>query len=124
MHFIVLKEFKLNLFWSAKTGSSTIKTILLNHFKLDSKKNIHDNEYLIQKIDNIKDFDNHELYTNYTKCLIYRNPYHRLVSAFLNKYVGKIYENPDNCNNFYDFWYGRYGTKTLDQVFCGFATSY
>ena len=103
MHFIILKEYKLILFWSSKTGSTTIKTILLEHLNLDNKKNIHNNEFLNKKIDNPKDLDNYKLYNNYTKCLIYRNPYHRLVSSFLNKYVGKIYKNPDNCNNFSDF---------------------
>ena len=37
--------------------------------------------------------------------MLIRNPYERLVSGFLNKYVGKNpeYKNPPNCNCFYDF---------------------
>ena len=36
--------------------------------------------------------------------MLVRNPYKRLVSGFLNKYVNKLhYKNPPNCNCFYDF---------------------
>jgi hypothetical protein len=102
MHYIVLKEIKVILFWSSKSGSSSIKTMLLEYFNL-SLESVHRNEVLNEKIDNLKDLHNHKLYTDYTKYLICRSPYDRLVSAFLNKYVGNIYKNPEKCHNFQDF---------------------
>ena len=50
---------------------------------------------------NTKNYDNHKI------ILLYRNPYHRLVSGFINKYVQKKnknpFKNPPNCDCFLDF---------------------
>lgn len=104
MQFIIIHDKKLIIFWSPKCGSSTLKTILALYFNIHDPikySHIHLNKELrdlIDKKDNLK-------YENYDLVLLIRNPYDRLASGFINKYVSKKphYKNPDNCKSFYDF---------------------
>lgn len=106
MQFIILDKLKLIIFWSPKCGCSTLKHLLAVYFNILDPKyaHIHVNKELQEKIKNSmkrKDED----YKNYDIAMLIRNPYERLVSGFLNKYVlnTHYYKNPPNCNNFYDF---------------------
>ena len=69
----------------------------------DDSKLIYKNPLILTKRDNKNDFNNYKNYVGYNLIVVGRNPYHRLVSGFLDKYVGGIYKNPENCNNFEDF---------------------
>ena len=104
MQFIIVHTKKLIIFWSPKCGSSTLKTILAIYFKIENTKynHIHLNKELSVKIDK-RDKKKIDIYKNYNIVMLIRNPYERLVSGFLNKYVGCEYKNPPNCNCFYDF---------------------
>lgn len=104
MRFIILHDKNLIVFWSPKCGCSTLKTILAIYFNIEDTKykNIHKNIELQKKI-NKKDKNKIELYKNFDIIMLIRNPYERLVSGFINKYVNKKYKNPTDCNCFYDF---------------------
>ena len=104
MQFIILHEKKLIIFWSPKCGCSTLKTILsfyLNIYDSNKYEYIHKNKELKEFI-NIKKY-NSEVYKNYDIVMLIRNPYTRLVSGFINKYIDLKYVNPDNCDSFQDF---------------------
>lgn len=109
MQFIIIHDKKLIIFWSPKCGCSSLKTILAIYFNIHDPvkySHIHLNEDLDILID--KKDDNLK-YENYDLVFLIRNPYDRLVSGFMNKYVtpkgdGKPrYTSPDNCKSFYDF---------------------
>lgn len=102
MHFWVINENKTIIFFSSKCGSTTIYKYMKLYYNNKSKK-IYKNPLILNKRDNIEDFKNYQKYKGYNLIIIGRNPYHKLVSGFLDKYVGEIYENPKNCNNFEDF---------------------
>ena len=102
MHFWVINEHKTIIFFSSKCGSTTIYTYMKLYYN-DKSKKIYKNPLILSKRDNIEDLKNYKMYKGYNLIIIGRNPYHKLVSGFLDKYVGEIYENPDNCNNFEDF---------------------
>jgi hypothetical protein len=74
----------------------------------NSKKyrHIHLNKELAKLIDT-RD-SNIEKYKDYDLVFLIRNPFERLVSGFLNKYVYLDHDknhikNPNNCNTFFDF---------------------
>lgn len=102
MHFWVINEHKTIIFFSSKCGSTTIYTYMKLYYN-DKSIKIYSNPLILNKRDNIKDFKNYKMYKGYNLILIGRNPYHKLVSGFLDKYVGGIYKNPNYCNNFEDF---------------------
>ena len=102
MHFWVIKEHKTIIFFSSKCGSTTIYTYMKLYYN-DKSRKIYKNPLILNKRDNIEDLKNYKMYKGYNLILIGRNPYHKLVSGFLDKYVGGIYKNPSNCNNFEDF---------------------
>ena len=105
MQFIIVHNKKIIIFWSPKCGGSTLKNILAIYFNLDNNKylHVHANEELKVKI-NKRDKNKIDIYKNYNIVMLVRNPYERLVSGFLNKYVdNKHYKNPSNCYCFYDF---------------------
>lgn len=106
MQFIILHKKKLIIFWSPKCGCTTLKTILsfyLNIHDSDKYEHIHKNKELRELI-NVKN-DNLKIYQDYDIVMLIRNPYTRLVSGFLNKYINSKYINPDNCDSFFDFCY-------------------
>ena len=88
MQFIIVHTKKLIIFWSPKCGCSTLKHILAIYFKVDNNKyrHIHVNKELQVKIDK-RDKNKIDIYKNYNIVMLIRNPYKRLVSGFLNKYV-------------------------------------
>ena len=110
MQFIIIHDKRLIIFWSPKCGCSTLKTILAIYFNIHDPikySHIHLNKELDKLID--KNEDNLK-YKNYDLVFLIRNPYDRLASGFMNKYVSfrKIakkphYKSPDNCKSFYDF---------------------
>jgi len=104
MQFIILDNKKLIIFWSPKCGCSTLKTILANFFNIDytKDKHIHCNKELKNKI-NKMDINKIDVYKNYDIVILIRNPYERLVSGFLDKYVRKEIKNLSNCTCFADF---------------------
>lgn len=105
MRFIIIDDKKLIIFWSPKCGCSTLKTILAIYYDIDNKnkyKSIHKNKELSAKI-NKKDKNKIDIYKNYDIVMLIRNPYERLISGFLNKYVNGKIKNPPNCICFYDF---------------------
>ena len=77
MYFLLDKELKVLIGWSAKCGCSHIKNIFyfLKNKKIDNK--IHTLDDYNSLPDDIE---------NYTSIIISRNPYKRLVSGFLDKY--------------------------------------
>lgn len=110
MKYIIINEKKLIIFWSPKCGCTTLKTIISIYFNINNDekyKHIHLNEELKKKI-NVRN-KNIDIYKDYSIVMLIRNPYERLVSGFINKYVQKKdgktshFKNPTNCNNFYDF---------------------
>ena len=109
MQFIIIHDKKLIIFWSPKCGCSTLKTILAIYFNIHNPikySHIHLNEELDELID--KNEDNLK-YKNYDLVFLIRNPYDRLASGFMNKYVNITkykrphYTSPDNCKSFHDF---------------------
>ena len=115
MQFIILEKKKIIFFWSAKCGCSTLKTILARYLHIDNPekyKNIHLNEELKNLFDK---YNKEKNYKNYDIVMLIRNPYKRLVSGFLNKYVNRLhYKNPPNSNCFKDFCHILY--KNPDQI--------
>jgi hypothetical protein len=105
MQFIIIEEKKLIIFWSPKCGCSTLKTIIAEYYNINDKakyKNIHINEEMKRKINYKKHCINK--YKDYNIVMLIRNPYERLISGFLNKYVfNNNFEKPTNCNCFFDF---------------------
>jgi len=105
MQFIILHEKKLIIFWSPKCGCTTLKTIIsiyLNIYDSNKYEKIHKNKELREFI-NVKKFES-EIYKDYDIVMLVRNPYTRLVSGFINKYIDfEKYKNPDNCDSFLDF---------------------
>jgi len=106
MHYIILPEKQTIIFWSAKCGCTTLKNILAIYLKVDNNnkyRHIHLNKELKLKI-NKRDNKKIDIYKNYNIVMLIRNPYKRLVSGFLDKYVFKEhYKNPQNCKCFLDF---------------------
>ena len=105
MRYIIIHSKKLIIFWSPKCGSSTLKLILAIYFKVYNTKykHIHLNKELSVKFDK-RDKNKIHIYKKYDIVMLVRNPYKRLVSGFLNKYVNNQHlKNPPNCNCFYDF---------------------
>lgn len=94
MHIVTINRYKIAIFWSTRTGYSTMYKILKDNFPPNSKNGWKTHTQNIP--DNIKDF---------TFILIYRNPIERAVSSFFMPQV------PDditfknfilNFNNFED----------------------
>ena len=112
MQYYILDEKKLIIFWSPKCGCSTMKHILATYLKLDSYKistnthwnamDIHKNKDLLSK-SNKRDIKKIDIYKTYDIVMLVRNPYERLVSGFLNKYVPEHGEKILNCDSFHDF---------------------
>ena len=103
MHFYDNSKKKLLMLWSPKCGCSSLKDILHRYYKIEYIDNPHGTS-LDKKLKNkilAENYDNHKI------ILLYRNPYHRLVSGFINKYVQKNnkkpLENPPDCDCFLDF---------------------
>ena len=103
MQFIILEKKKIIIFWSPKCGCSSLKVILCNYLNIDFSKNkhVHKNKTLKKMIDKLP--KNINYYKDYDILWLIRNPYERLVSGFLNKYINTQYKIPKNCNNFKDF---------------------
>lgn len=100
MHFYDICEKKLLILWSPKCGCSSLKDILHRYYKIEYIDNPHGTS-LDKKLKNKRLTDN---YDNYKIMILYRNPYHRLVSGFINKYVDENkFENPPNCDCFLEF---------------------
>jgi len=115
MQFIIIHDKKLIFFWSPKCGCTTLKSILVIYFNIENTikyKHVHCNEELGIKI-NKRNKNKIDIYKNYDIVMLIRNPYKRLVSGFLNKYVSTEVLPPvfqhiplkttSNCNCFYDF---------------------
>jgi len=78
MHPIYDDVNKITIWWSAKCGCSTIKYIYYNIIKDMNIINIH---FEYNKFDSSK--------LHYKNILVVRNPYDRIVSTFLNKYINE-----------------------------------
>ena len=104
MQFLVSEKYRFLLGWSAKGGCSSIKSWFLDvhNIKPPADGNVHkfigygDTEY------SYVDWGDPERYQNYQKFLVVRDPYKRLVSGFVNKYVGRHFAN-DGWDNFSEF---------------------
>ena len=77
MFCLINKELKIVFWWSAKCGCSYIKKLFYILSDFNIPYNIHHNSF--NKF-NIND-------NNYKHILFIRNPYKRIVSGFLDKYV-------------------------------------
>lgn len=97
---MILEKKKLIIFWSPKCGCTTLKTILSHYFNLDNKINVHKSKFLNFKTNNQSSYKKD---VKYDILFLIRNPYDRLVSGFVDKYVTGKLKNPKNCNNFEDF---------------------
>tara|TARA_B100000963_G_scaffold358555_1_gene383463 strand:- start:6359 stop:7060 length:702 start_codon:yes stop_codon:yes gene_type:complete len=105
MRYLVIDNAQLIIFWSAKCGCTTLQTILSIYFNIDPQKYgcVHKNKDLTKKF-NRKNDNKINIYKKYDIVMLVRNPYERIVSGFLNKYVNHShYKNPPNCKCFYDF---------------------
>ena len=104
MHYIIIDDAQLIILYSPKCGCSTLKKILAIYFNVDNEDgHIHLNKQIKRKINNNNN-NKINIYKKYDILMLVRNPYERLVSGFLNKYVNKLhYVNPPNCECFYDF---------------------
>ena len=104
MQFLVSEKYRFLLGWSAKGGCSSIKSWFLDvhNIKPPADGNVHKfigyggTEY------SYVDWGDPERYQNYQKFLVVRDPYKRLVSGFVNKYVGRHFAN-DGWDNFSEF---------------------
>jgi hypothetical protein len=100
----VSHRYKFLLGWSAKCGCSSIKKWYVKSHQLSAPEdgNIHKligyggTEY------SRVDWEDPDRYKQYHKFLVVRNPYARLVSGFVNKYVGRHYDN-DGWDSFKEF---------------------
>lgn len=113
MNFIILEKIQTVVFWTAKSGCSVVK-YLINYYE-DNKistdlKDIHIDKYyqsieFMQKTDEeLKEIINK--INDFNLIQIIRNPYERVVSGFLDKYIkGKtLYGTlPRKIKNFEDF---------------------
>ena len=78
MYFLVDNKKKICLGWSAKCGCTHIKTIFKYiQYGTICKNNAHQNTFGNLPIN----------YNSYTNIIFIRNPYKRLVSGFLNKFI-------------------------------------
>ena len=113
MKFFIIEEKKLIILWSAKCACTSLKMILNKYYNYDLEK-IHNGE--LDKNYEIFRYNRHkqplnineypeivDKFKTYRICFIYRNPYDRLVSGFMNKYVGGKYKTITEWNTFEDF---------------------
>ena len=76
--------------WSYKCGCSFVREIFYNyHLKLNYKKNYIQ---IISLINRYNSIDNNKLLT-YKKIYVCRNPYVRIVSCFIDKYINGYFTN-------------------------------
>lgn len=105
MLYYIIEEEKLILFCCSKCSSSTIRNIIAKYYKLNGKKNIRLNLQTdwINLLDNkLTYIDKNKEYYKYEKYLITRDPYTRIVSGFIDKFVYQKWEKY-GCKNFYQF---------------------
>lgn len=111
MKFFLIDEKKLIILWSAKCGCTSLKMILNKYYNYVPKP-IHggelDKNYQIFDIQGRQLNESPEIqfkFKTYKICLLYRNPYDRLVSGFINKYVDNypMYKTSTEWNTFEDF---------------------
>lgn len=84
MHFIILQKQKVVLLWSAKSACSTIKNAVVNEYiPAVTNKGVHAGwgYSIIPKNFNLADLE------FYRWCWIVRNPFDRVISGFINKYL-------------------------------------
>ena len=77
MYFLINSKKKIILGWSAKCGCSHVK-LLFNNLSNINVMFIHSNTW--NNLNNIKDI------SSYVIVIFIRNPYHRIISGFLEKY--------------------------------------
>jgi len=104
VQFLVSHKYKFLLGWSAKCGCSSVKKWYLDvhNIKLPADGNTHKLiGYGDTEFSNI-DWGRPERYQNYGKFLVVRDPYRRLVSGFVNKYVNDEFKT-DGWGSFAEF---------------------
>lgn len=104
MQFLVSERYKFLLGWSAKCGCSSIKKWFLHLHEIEEPAdgNIHKFIGYGNTAYSRVEWSSPDRYADYKKFLIVRNPYKRLISGFVNKYVGNHYEN-DGWDSFEEF---------------------
>ena len=102
MNFYEIPEKNIIFYWSPKCGCTTLKQILIDYLKIPPSDSIHGG-ILDQHYRN-KEFSKNE---KFTRVMIYRDPYKRLVSGFLDtthrNNILNQHENVNNVNNFEEF---------------------
>lgn len=99
MHAWVVNKYKLIILWSAKCGCSTVKSIIYKYLG-QNHTYVHKTETYSKNID----YKNINKYKEYTIIWIIRNPYHRVVSGFVDKYCYQhVYKLPKDVTNFDQF---------------------
>ena len=104
MQFLVSEKYRFLLGWSAKCGCSSIKKwfIDIHGIKAPADGNFHKFiGYGDTKYSHV-DWRDPDRYRDYGKFLVVRDPYRRLVSGFVSKYVGGHFAN-DHWENFSEF---------------------
>lgn len=101
------KESKTLIFWGQKCGATCLKEVIL-HIETESffdnggrdhiTHNIYEKFYKQQP-----NFNDSEKYTDYTVLFFGRNPYERIVSLFLDKYVAVDSPTPETNEGACDF---------------------
>ena len=105
MYPIVLHEYGIIVLWSAKSACSSIKKTLLTVLKIDvdDVDDIHD--FFGYADTEYSDIDLESPYDEYKVIMVIRNPYDRILSGYVDKYMkhSDIYVLPEGVNNFDDF---------------------
>lgn len=87
MEAVVNNKSKYILFYSAKAGCTSLRSLYLDLHKEEMSPNELEQLNGYHNLHEVHEFDVNQNYSGFYKFLITRNPYTRIVSAFLDQYV-------------------------------------
>ena len=105
MKYIIIEPKKIILFWSPKSGSTSIIAMLLKYYNITVANSYQTHFWKYYESDISCRFQSNKNYDDYNIIVVVRNPYHRIVSGFIGKFCRKNAPNKmiDGCVNFEDF---------------------
>jgi hypothetical protein len=117
MRSIILHKFKIIFFWTPKCGCSYLQSYILSLYGInwyDVENNVHDylEKHEVEDLEMQVTAD--KKYNDYTKILVYRNPYHKLANFYVQRICCIKTVNHKNVNftkfiDTFDEW------KNIDQ---------